>query len=178
MSIVNKGFGLVAAHLYVTKMAASWTNTWVISIPSIDNELHSIAFNYSNTIRMIKQLKATEFLNWLFFFLIFFWILVLDTGYDRRVERGVRSHYIRIERLDWRRYDVTAAGKSTIAIHFDCPASRVSREGNRWPIITLIFRWHVSIRHFLHRNSLDRTEWNFPPTLIDGDIHNPEKLKP
>lgn len=29
VSLVNEGFGLVAAHLYVTKMAANWTNTWV-----------------------------------------------------------------------------------------------------------------------------------------------------
>lgn len=29
VSLVNDGFGLVAAHLYVTKMAANWTNTWV-----------------------------------------------------------------------------------------------------------------------------------------------------
>ena len=36
VSLVNEGFGLVAAHLYVTKMASDWTNTWVSrSIPYI-----------------------------------------------------------------------------------------------------------------------------------------------
>jgi len=43
VTIVNKGFGLVAAHLYVTKMAADWTNAWVI----FDSIAHGIAIALS-----------------------------------------------------------------------------------------------------------------------------------
>jgi hypothetical protein len=91
VALVNEGFGLVAAHLYVTKMASNWTNTWVFI-----------------------QLER----NFLFLFCLVFHLQsaakqTVDIASDRRTERSFRRKH-RSPRVDRRRDDVAPSGESKL----------------------------------------------------------------
>lgn len=92
VALVNEGFGLVAAHLYVTKMASNWTNTWVPSA-------HKICF----LARLFDAHGASKH--------------TADIAANRRTKRGFRRQH-RTPRVDRRGDDSTSTRESKTVSNF------------------------------------------------------------
>ncbi|XP_057372654.1 membrane metallo-endopeptidase-like 1 isoform X1 [Daphnia carinata] len=64
VALVNEGFGLVAAHLYVTKMASNWTNTWILRLIDELKEAFGASITRQEwieeemTLRLLEKLEA------------------------------------------------------------------------------------------------------------------------
>ena len=88
VALVNEGFGLVAAHLYVTKMASNWTNTWVFI--QLENKMCCLVFDLQSAAKQTVDIAA-----------------------DRRTERSFRRKH-RPPKVDRRRDDAASAGESKL----------------------------------------------------------------
>lgn len=90
VALVNEGFGLVAAHLYVTKMASNWTNTWVFIHLEKTKNVCCLVFDLQSAAKQTVDIAA-----------------------DRRTERSFRRKH-RPPKVDRRGDDAASAGESKL----------------------------------------------------------------
>ena len=93
VSLVNDGFGLVAAHMYVTQLAANWSNSWV---------------SYVSCPHFVCASPCWECGNWL---RVHLWWNLLDPRPDRWTEGGLwQEHHIPGLDRGWHEDQITREG--------------------------------------------------------------------